>query len=139
MISRPHPVLVLTLAAGLLAGCHTAPQVYTPLDATRYTIESTDKFVLLDQASQLPITCTGLQEQILPDGRFRVVANVRNQSDRPVTVQVNCVFKDEQGVSAGDETPFRNLVLGGGTTKAVTFTSMNNLARRYTVQVRQPR
>ena len=131
--------LVLALTAVLLAGCHTTQRLYAPLDATRYTIESTDKFVLLDQASDLPISCTGLQERILPDGRFQVVANVRNQSDRPLQVQVNCVFKDEQGVSAGDETPFRNLRLGGGETKAVTFTSINNLARRYTVQVRQLR
>jgi len=129
----------LAMTAAFLAGCATAPGPYEPLDTTKYTIESTDKFVLLDQPAQVSVTCTGLQERILPDGRLEVVANVKNRENRRIEVQVNCVFKDEQGVSTGDETPFRNLILAESSTEAVQFTSINNLARKYTIRVREAR
>jgi uncharacterized protein YcfL len=129
----------LAMTAVFLAGCATAPGPYEPLDTTKYTIESTDKFVLLDQPAQVSVTCTGLQERILPDGRLEVVANVKNRENRRIEVQVNCVFKDEQGVSTGDETPFRNLILAQSSTEAVQFTSINNLARKYTIRVREAR
>jgi len=134
-----NPLFLLTLAAAFFAGCQTTPGPYEPLDTTKYTIESTDKFVLLDQPAQVSVTCTGLQERILPDGRLEVVANVKNRENRRIQVQINCVFKDEQGSSTGDETPFRNLILAENITEAVKFTSMNNLARKYTIRVRQAR
>ncbi len=73
----------------LLAGCET-PGPYLPEDTTKYTIENTEKFVLLDRASQHSVTCTALQEQVLPDGRLEVVANVKNRERRRIEVQINC-------------------------------------------------
>jgi uncharacterized protein YcfL len=129
----------LALAAAFLAGCQTSLGPNEPLDTTQYTIESTDKFVLLDQAAQGSVTCTGLQERILPDGRLEVVANVKNREKQRLQVQINCVFKDEQGVSTGDITSVQSLTLAENYTEAVKFTSANNLARRYTIQVRETR
>ena len=54
-------------------------------------------------------------------------------------MQINCVFKDEQGVSTGDMTSVRSLTLAENVTEAVKFTSTNNLARKYTIQVRETR
>ncbi len=130
---------LLALTAAFLAGCRSTPGTSEPLDTTKYTIESTDKFVPLDEGIQAAITCTGLQERILPDGRLEVVANVKNRSAQRLRVQINCVFKDEQGGSIGDQTPFRSLTLTENTTEAVTFDSSNNLARRYTIQVQAKR
>jgi len=121
------------------AGCQTTPGPDEPLDTTKYTIESTDKFILLEQAAQGSVTCTGLQERILPDGRLEVVANVKNREKHRLQVQINCVFKDEQGVSTGDITSVRSLALAENVTEAVKFTSTNNLARKYTIQVRETR
>ena len=131
----------LALAAALLlgAGCATEPGPFTPQDTTKYTVENTEKFVLLDKPAQYSVTCTGLQERILPDGRLEVVANVKNRENRRLQVQINCVFKDEQGFSTGDETPFRDLVLAEYATEAVRFTAANELAKRYTIRVRQAR
>jgi uncharacterized protein YcfL len=129
---------LLVLAAALLAGCQRTPGSREPLDTTKYTIESTDKFVLLDQPAEPYVTCTGLQERILPDGRLEVVANVKNRENRRIQVQINCVFKDEQNIPTGDETPFRNLILTENSTEAVKFTALNNRARQYTIRVRQP-
>jgi uncharacterized protein YcfL len=133
------PFFLLAPAAAFFAGCQTTPGPYEPLDTTKYTIESTDKFVLLDQAAQGSVTCTGLQERILPDGRLEVVANVKNREKHRLQVQINCVFKDEQGISTGDMTSVRSLTLAENVTEAVKFTSTNNLARKYTIQVRETR
>ena len=136
------PALLATVALALLAGCATEPGPYTPQDTTKYTVENTEKFVLLDQPAQVSVTCTGLQERLLPDGRLEVVANVKNRESRRIQVQINCVFKDEQGFSTGDETPWQTLILSENSTEAVRFTAMKSLFRNknnYTVRVRQAR
>ena len=127
-------LLCLALTTMLLAGCATDPASDEQLDTTKYTIESTGKFVLLNQVL---VKCTGLQERILPDGRLEVAANVKNLEKRNLEVQINCVFKDEQGISTEDETPFRKLTLVKGSTQVVQFTSRNNQARKYTIRVRE--
>ena len=127
----------LALTGALLAGCGTSPAPVAPPDNTKYTIENTDKFVLLDQAGPAAITCTGLQERVLPDGRLQIVANVKNREAHRVKVQVNCVFKDDQGFTTGDETAFQNVSLPENATQAVKFTSANNLARKYTIRARE--
>ena len=127
------------VALALSAGCATQPGPFAPLDTTKYTLENTDRFVLLDQPAQYSVTCTGLQERWLADGRLEVVANVKNRESRRIQVQINCVFKDEQGFATGDETPFETLILSENSTEAVRFTAMNALAKKYTVRVRQAR
>ena len=124
----------------LFAGCVAVPPgPFAPLDTTKFTLENTDKFVLLDQPAQYSVTCTGLQERTLGDGRLEVVANVKNRESRRIQVQIGCVFKDDQGFSTGDETPFQTLILAENSTEAVHFTAMNTLAKKYTIRVRQAR
>lgn len=130
-------LLASTLA--LTSGCATQSGSYAPLDTTKFTLENTDRFVLLDKPAQHSVTCTGLQERPLADGRLQVVANVKNREPHRIQVQVNCVFKDEQGFSTGDETPWQTLILSENSTEAVRFTAMNPLAKKYTVRVRQAR
>jgi uncharacterized protein YcfL len=127
------------LALALLGGCATEPGPFAPQDTTKFTLENTDKFVLLDKATQKSVTCTGLQEPIRADGRKEVIANIKNRENRRIQVQVNCVFKDDLGFSTGDETPFKTLILGENATEAVQFTAMNTLAKNYTIRIRQAR
>lgn len=129
---------VVALAAfTLLAGC-TTPGPYAPQDTTKFTLENTERFVLLDPATRDAVTCTGLQ-QGLADGRLEVVANVKNRANRRLEVQISCVFKDEQGFSTGDETPWQTLILSEYATEAVRFTAMNTKAKGYTIRVRSTR
>jgi uncharacterized protein YcfL len=137
MNHRRNFLFCLALTASLLAGCATSPGLDEQLDTTKYTIESTGKFVQLDQTAQASVRCTGLQERILPDGRLEVVANVKNLEKRNIEVQIDCVFKDEQGISTENETASRKLKLIEGSTQAVQFTSINNQARKYTIRVRE--
>lgn len=121
----------------LLAGCATGPS--RPQDSTKYSIEDTGKFTHLDKVAQAAVSCTNLQERRLPDGRLEVVASLRNREDGDLKVQINCVFKDEQGFTTGDETPFRTLTIAGEETEAVRFTSANPGASKYTLRVRMAR
>ena len=92
------PLVSLT-AASFFAGCQSAPPgPLPPQDTTKYLVESTESFVLMDKAAQYSITCTGLQERPLADGRMEVVANVKNRENRRIQVQISCVFKNEQSV-----------------------------------------
>jgi hypothetical protein len=88
---------------------------------------------------QRSVTCSGIQERILPDGRLEVTAQIRNRENRRIEVQVNCVFKDINGYSTGDETPFQTLILTENATEHVRFVSMNAQARKFTIRVRQAR
>lgn len=132
---------VLSFALPLfLLGCQSPPGPFTPQDTTKYTLENTERFVLMDEAAQTSVTCTGLQEFVRPaDGHLEVVANVKNREDRRLQVQISCVFKDSQGFSTGDQTPWQTLILGENATEAVRFASMNDRARTYTIRVRQAR
>ena len=135
---RPS-VFLSVLGLLLFGGCASEPGPFLPQDTTKYTLENTEKFVLLDKPTQASVTCTGLQERVLPDGRIEVVANVKNRENRRIQVQLNCVFKDAQGFTTGDETPFQTLILAENSTETVRFTAMNALAKRYTIRVRQAR
>ncbi len=139
MNTKPVSLLVAVTALALSAGCVTQPGPFAPLDTTKFTLENTERFVLLDEPAQNSVTCTGLQQNLLADGRLEVVANVKNRESRRIQVQINCVFKDDQGFSTGDETPWQTLILSENSTEAVRFTAMNGQAKKYTVRVRQAR
>ena len=133
----------LLLALGSLAvlafaaGCSHGP--YVAKDTTKYTLENSERFVLMDKQVQHSVTSTGIQQRINSDGRLEVVANIKNRENRRIQVQVSCIFKDDQNFSTGDETPWQTLILGENTTEAVNFKSMNTSARNYTIRVRQAR
>ena len=133
------------LAAGgavlLAAGCSSTHDKgpYLPQASKTFPYETREPVVLMDPGVQYSLTCSGLEEQTLPDGRLQVIAHLRNRENRRIEVQANCVFKDQNGFSTSDETPFVMVILTENATEDVKFTSMNNLARKYTIRVRQAR
>ena len=136
MKHRPIAAIAILAATAFVSGCGGG--AYPAKNATKYNYETTAKFVALDSGAQRSVTCPGLQERRLEDGRLEVVANLRNRENRRIEVQVNCVFKDEQNFPV-DETPFRIIMLTENATEGISFTSMNNKAKNYTVRVRQSR
>lgn len=135
--------LSLLAAAGavlLAPGCSTHDKgPYLPQTPKTPAYEGKEPVVLMDPGVRYSVTCSGIQEQTLPDGRLEVVAHLRNRENRRIEVQANCVFKDQNGFSTGDETPFVMVILTENGTEDVKFTSINNLARKYTIRVRQAR
>ena len=127
--------LITSLTASLtvlFVGCGT-PSVQ------QSSIANSSKFVALGSLGSQTVQCTALQETTLPDGRLQVRANILNRVNKRVDLQSNCVFKDDQGFSTGDETPFQTLILDETAQDTVTFTSLNNKAKSYTVRVRLSR
>jgi hypothetical protein len=137
--------LTSILAAGgallLVAGCSSTHDKgpYLPQASKAAAYEGKEPVVLLDPGVQYSVTCSGVQEQTLPDGRLELVAHLRNRENRRLEVQANCVFKDQNGFSTGDETPFTTVILTENATEDVRFVSLSNLAKKYTIRVRQAR
>ena len=134
-----NKALLTLLAAGsamvLGAGCAHQQEQVKYLPAPSY--EGRDSIALLGAGVQKSVTCTGVEERTLPDGRLEVIAHLHNRENRRLEVQANCVFKDLNGFSTGDETPYRMVILTENGTEEARFTSMNNLAKKYTVNVRE--
>src|SRR6185369_16041471 len=135
-------IQILPVAAALLvAGCGTGHDQGPYLAQTPKTPahESTEPVVLLDPGVQHSVTYTAVNARTLEDGRLEVVVQLRNRENRRIEVQANCVFKDVNGVSTGDETPFQTVILTENATEHVKLTSANDKAKRYTIRVRQAR
>lgn len=132
--------LLPVTAALVIAGCRTYDQgPYLPQQSKTPAYENTERFVLLDPGAQRTITCSGINETTLADGRLEVIAQIRNRENRRVEVQANCVFKDGNGVSTGDESPFQTVILTENATEQVKFTASNAASKKYTIRVRQAR
>ena len=128
--------LLTAVTALTMAGCSSEPLGFLPEQMTKYSIENTGKFASLDPFARAAVTCSGLQEKTDGAGRLEVIANVMNRSRDRVTVEVHCVFKDRNGFSTGDETPWTTLVLENNATEAMRFAAANSLAHSYTITVR---
>jgi uncharacterized protein YcfL len=137
MITRPnlHP-LAACLALTLLAGCASVPAPQAPQDSTKFTVENTVRFVALDASTEAVISCTGLQERALADGRLEVVANLKNSDTKASRVSVQCVFLDEQGLPVAGEAPWELFVIAPDSTEVVRFTAPMLSAKKYSIRVR---
>lgn len=127
---------LLSLAVLGLAGCHSQSDDLLPAQSTKYSIEGTEKFSVQERPMRVYVACTGLQEKVNAEGRLEVVVNIQNRENRPLKLEVRCVFKDARGFSTGDETAWQPMQLDEGDTEAVRYTSANGLAKKFTVVVR---
>ena len=133
------PMLALAAVVVLGSGCASSDHgAYAPQNTTTHDLENREKFVLMDPGAQRSVTCSGLQETVLADGRLKVAANVRNRENRRIQVQINCEFKDAQGFPI-DATPFQTLILTENGQEGVSFESLSDKAKKYTIRVRQAR
>ena len=136
---QPIPVLLALCALAALCGCGGVPAPQAPLETTKFTVENTDRFVALDPAAEAAVSCTGLQERTLGDGRLEIVANLRNSDSKQVRVMVQCVFVDDQGLEVGAGAPWQSLSISGGSTEVMRFTASAATAKRYVIRVRTAR
>lgn len=123
--------------AALLTACSSTPGPYTPTPAA--DVEGKEPIVLMDRMVQTSVTSQGITYRELPDGRLEVIAIIQSKDPRRIQVQVQCVFKDVNGVTIDDETPWQTLILTENGQEQLSFKSMNNQAKKATVRVRQAR
>jgi len=128
-------LVTLAASAWFATGCQPGP--YAPNNTAHNGLEDTAPVVLMDGMVQRLIAAPKIQETPLADGRLKIVCNIRNLETRRIQVQVRCIFKDVNGFSTNDETPWTDLILTENSEEGVSFTSLNNLAKKYTVSVRQ--
>ena len=133
-----HPLLLIPVLCTLavFTGCSTVPAPQAPLETTKFTVENTDRFMALDPAAEAAVSCTGLQERTLGDGRIEVVANLKNSDAKAVKIRVQCVFLDDQGAPVGAEAAWQPLEISGASTEVMRFTAPSLAARRYVIRVR---
>ena len=136
-MKRTLLVILATVSAFTFGGCQTGG-AYLPQNADKHAYENAENFVLMDKGAQRSITSPGIQQTVLPDGRLKVAAQIRNREGRRIQVQVQCEFKDAQGFTI-DSTPWNTLILTERAQETVTFVSMNDQAKRYTIRVREAR
>ncbi len=140
MTTRHSLLLAASLsAAAVFSGCSTAPAPQAPIETTKFTVENTDRFMALDPDAEAAVSCTGLQERTLGDGRIEVVANLKNSVDKAAKVRVQCLFLDDQGTAVGVEPAWQPLSIAPGATEVVRFTAPDLAARRYVIRVRTAR
>ncbi len=120
-----------------LAGCAANQADLAPRDSAKYTVENTERFVALDAATEAAVSCTGLQERTLGDGRLEVTANLKNLGGAEARVKVQCVFLDDLGAPVGAEGPWQVLGLDGNATEVVRFTAPDARSKRYAIRVRK--
>ena len=131
------------IASFLVIGCESPDHdrgPYLPQHSKTPPYERTEPVVLLDPGVQYSVTLAAdPMAKTIEDGRLEVIVQLRNRENRRIEVQANCVFKDVNGLSTGDETPFQTVILTENATEQVRFVSANNQAAKYTVRVRQAR
>jgi len=125
------------LAVLFAAGCTSPPSL--PFlhrhSAKVATIDNPARFIVLGKPTPPAVSCTGLQERMLPDGRLEVVVNLRNGEARPLDLLVTCVFKDDHGTELGGPAPGEKLALPEGATRVLKFAAASDQARDYTIRV----
>src|SRR5882762_5309512 len=104
------PCLALAALALLNPGCQSETGALSPQNTTKFDTELKEKFVLMDPDLQQAVTCMGLKETPLSDGRLQVDAQVRNRENRRLQVQIQCEFKDALGFAI-ESSPWENLTL----------------------------
>jgi hypothetical protein len=88
-------LIALASLALPFTGCKSTDHgAYLPQNVAINDLENHTAMVLLDKRVQYSVTCPGIQETRLPDGRLQVAVHLRNRENRRIQVQANCEFKD---------------------------------------------
>ena len=124
-------------AVTLTFGCHKG--AYEARTEPQAAYENTETVVLLGGDIRRSIAVEGQQAKLAEDGRLQVFANIRNRWTKRLTVQVQTVFKDENGFSTGDETAWETMIITERSQTSYQTTSQNTNARKYTIRIRSLR
>jgi uncharacterized protein YcfL len=130
--------LTAALAAlGLALGCETHRGAYVPETVPQAAAENYNTVVLLSEKLAESIAVEGQQAKYSDDGRLQVYANLRNRVEKRLRVQVQTVFKDENGFSTGDETAWETIMIPALSQHTYQTIAQNSKARRYTIRVKR--
>ncbi len=94
--------------------------------------------ITLDKAAYKLVAVQNKTIERLGDGRLEVRLELANLSSKDLSVQVQTLYRDKDGVLLDDATPFEMVTLPGNGSKLYKATSLKPTAETYTVQIKTP-
>ncbi|MBI4028395.1 MAG: YcfL family protein [Verrucomicrobia bacterium] len=95
--------------------------------------------VILDESLADRIAVDSQNAEHTAQGKLKGMANVRNRTNQDLSIQVQTVFRDDNGFSIGDDTAWETVILTANETRTISATSTSKKAERYTIRVRETR
>ena len=134
-------VLILLAGAALAAaiGCNRGVKEgpFPALSVPKAALEERETIVILDGSLAGKIAIENQAVRRDTQERLEVFVNLRNRTRYDQAVDVQTVFKNETGISMGDETAWKRLSLGPNETQTYKAISLDDKPVRYTVRIRQ--
>lgn len=132
-------IVIVMAALGGAVGCSSHEGAWIPMTEPQFAAENTSTVVVLGEELYESIAVEGQQAKYGDDGRLQVFANIRNRTEKRLTVQVQTVFKDENGYSTGDETAWETIIITDLSQTTYQSVAQNPKARKYTIRIRSVR
>jgi hypothetical protein len=101
-------------------------------------VKKSPQVVALDKASWELVAIKSIARDVNAAGNLHIRVELANLSNKDLPVQLQTLFRDENGVPVGEDTPFEIRVMPGGASVLYEVTAMGTTARRFTVQVKTP-
>lgn len=125
----------------LLNGCAAGPYHAIPYNAHEDK-ERNLKVVILDkdldnQFSSKRVVILAQKTDWTEDKRLKVYCEIRNMKDELLRLQVQTVFRDEQGFQIGDDTNWELILIPQYSTYAYKTTAFNPKVKDYTIRIRK--
>jgi hypothetical protein len=119
---RQGLIILCGAACLLLGGCSTSPS--QPLyEAAPPPRSGLGLFEVVDATARNALSCTGLIQHALKDGRLEIVCNVKSRESLPKLVQVQCVWAEEGFSTMAEQSNWREFSLPPRATETLRFTS----------------
>ena len=126
-------LLLLTI---LIAGCASVPaKGIKPLKASQL-YEETQTFVYLNKGLNKQLMLVDQSVSFTEDGRLVVKAKLFNKLPQDLRVQIQTVFKDQDGYPSGDETNWELIIVPHNAYYYYEVKAMNAKGRNYVSRCR---
>ncbi len=133
-LSLPPSSFLLTSLVLLCFGCANEGP-YRPAQREE-SPEIENLIVILDEKLTPFVAVDAHHTERTAQGKLKVMANLRNRTNQDHTVQVQTVFRDANGFSIDDDTPWETILLTANETRTISTTSTTPKAERYTIRIR---
>ncbi len=125
----------------ILSGCAAGPYHNIPYDV-KQDKERNLKVVVLDkdldnQFSSKRIVILTQKTELTEDKRMKVYCEIRNMKDQMLRLQIQTVFRDDQGFQIGDDTNWELILVPGYSTYAYKTAAFSPKAKDYTIRIRK--
>lgn len=135
--------VIFAAGVALLAGCAAGPYHSIPYDVAQDK-ERNLKVVILDkqldnQFATKRVVILAKKTDLTEDGRLKVYCEIRNMKDDLLRLQVQTIFRDEQGFQIGDDSNWELVLIPGYSTTAYKMTAFTDKAKDYTIRIRTAR